>query len=78
MASIWVEFDDEKIKYAENHVKSEIKNQSSEADREILLNYPVVYIHTWKDEKDQTRIYVGETIDLVNHTNLDAARKPAG
>ncbi len=68
MAYIWIEFNDEKIKYAENHAKSEIKNRSSEADRETLLNYPVVYIHTWKDEKDQPHIYVGETIDLVNRT----------
>ncbi len=35
---------------------------------DVLLNYPVVYVHTWK-EGDSTFFYVGETIDVTQRTN---------
>ncbi len=50
-----------------NKVKSMIQKDNVD-DKEILLNYPVVYIHTWK-EKENLFVYVGETIDLIRRTN---------
>ena len=48
------------------HILDE-KNLSGEEKR-ILLNYPVVYIHSWRSDRGEPRFYVGETIDLLRRT----------
>lgn len=44
-------------------------------EKNILLNYPVVYIHTWKNTQQKLQVYIGETIDILRrteeHTNAE-------
>lgn len=49
-------------------VRKAIREENNQKKSTILLEYPVVYIHTWKDEKG-THFYVGETIDLARRIN---------
>ena len=35
-----------------------------EVEKNTLLNYPVVYLHSWKDKNQKLKIYIGETIDI--------------
>ncbi len=55
--------------YLGNHVRKDIRIKKSSEDADILLNYPVVYIHTWRREDGSWRYYVGETINLVKRTD---------
>ena len=50
-----------------NHVRSLIKNDDSLFDekRNILLTYPIVYIHAWKNYDGSISVYIGETNDLL-------------
>ena len=50
-----------------NHVRSLIKNDDSLSDEErnILLTYPIVYIHAWKNDDNSISAYIGETNDLL-------------
>lgn len=49
-------------------IQNEINNIMNETSK-YLLDYPVVYIHCWKDEtKNAYKVYVGETIDIVQRT----------
>ncbi len=46
--------------------------ESKELDddvKKVLLNYPVVYVHSWKNESNETLLYIGETIDIVRRTD---------
>lgn len=53
--------------YAQKSIEAD-KNLDNEA-KEILLSYPVVYVHTWRNEENELFIYVGETINLLNRTS---------
>lgn len=48
-------------------ITQEIRNLDDQS-QDILLNYPIVYVHTWRDKKGQLHIYVGETNNLVRRT----------
>ena len=56
-----------------DHIGSSIVNsintcEPSDSDsKNLLLNYPVVYVHIWKDDT-VTSIYIGETIDIKRRT----------
>ena len=54
--------------HLDNHVKSVIEHDDGLEGKDILLNYPVVYIHTWKNGRNNLCVYVGETINLVRRT----------
>lgn len=65
---IEIEPDENVLDYIGNYVGKYIReNKLDNAD--ILLNYPVVYVHTWKNSNNQVCFYVGETIDLVRRTD---------
>ena len=51
-------------------VRKKIKEDTRLEDevKKILLNYPVVYVHSWKSG-DKTKLYIGETIDIVRRTD---------
>ena len=45
-----------------------VKNLDSDAiKKKLLLDYPTVYIHNWKDS-DKYEVYIGETNDIVKRT----------
>lgn len=46
---------------------SEYKEQFEEKDQKLIFDYPVVYIHNWKDN-EINNIYVGETNNIVYRT----------
>ncbi|MBO5450408.1 MAG: GIY-YIG nuclease family protein [Lachnospiraceae bacterium] len=59
----------ELVDYLDIYVKHEIENDNNlkPEEKSIILNYPVVYIHTWK-ASGKLHVYVGETINLVRRT----------
>lgn len=58
----------DKINYLGNDVRKKIREKEDKEKETVLLDYPVVYVHTWK--KGEVRnFYVGETIDLVRRTD---------
>ncbi len=66
-------YTNDKIDHIGYYIRSRIKEskQLSPEHKETLLNFPVIYIHTWtKDEKKY--VYVGETINLVRRTDEHA------
>lgn len=42
-------------------------NGSSEREKEILLDFPTVYIHNWKDTNDY-EVYIGESNNIIQRT----------
>ena len=61
------------VDYLDIYVKHEIENdnQLGPEKKRIILNYPVVYIHTWK-ANSKLHVYVGETINLVRRSQEHA------
>lgn len=60
----------EKVKDNIDELKILEKNFLQSKDdkkKDIILNYPVVYIHTWKD-KDKYGVYVGESNNIIGRT----------
>ncbi len=55
-----------------NSLEASIKSKYPK-DYDLLLNYPVVYIHTWQSYTDllngRFSIYIGETNDILQRTN---------
>ena len=53
------------------NLKKEIKNQALD-DADLLLTYPIVYIHQWKRSHDNPDgrfdIYIGESNDVIQRT----------
>lgn len=47
----------------EKHIRASAGNNA-----DILLYYPVVYLHTWINKRKEFCVYVGETIDLGRRT----------
>ena len=74
------------LRYIGNFVKKRICESSIASneieqlsDTDVILNYPVVYVHTWqeKDVPHKKHYYVGETIDLAQRTNEHSRRGKA-
>lgn len=42
-------------------------NHRSEKERNLILEYPIVYIHNWQDS-DKYEVYIGETNDFIQRT----------
>lgn len=47
--------------------EKEISNLNDEKLRDIILNFPIVYIHNWKN-KDNYEVYVGESNNIFQRT----------
>lgn len=43
-------------------------SDESEKERKLLLDFPTVYIHNWKDTRDY-EVYIGESNDIIKRTN---------
>ena len=50
-----------------NDFEEETNTVFSKRDKEILLEFPTVYIHNWKNTKNY-EVYVGETNDILRRT----------
>ena len=50
-----------------NAFEEETNTVFSKRDKEILLEFPTVYIHNWKNTKNY-EVYVGETNDILRRT----------
>ncbi|MGG7145713.1 DNA/RNA helicase domain-containing protein [Clostridium butyricum] len=54
------------------NLKKDIINEVGEDNSEYILNYPTIYIHTWKSAKGKENeiynIYVGESTDVIKRT----------
>lgn len=50
-----------------NDFEEETNTVLSKRDKEILLEFPTVYIHNWKNTKNY-EVYVGETNDILRRT----------
>lgn len=42
--------------------------EKNDEDTDVLLSYPVVYLHTWINKANSIECYFGETIDLLRRT----------
>ena len=64
-----VEFNDTNIQNIGKTIEEAISNSTelSEDEKTILLEYPVVYIHTWKNA-GKTSVYVGETTNVIRRS----------
>lgn len=45
----------------------ELSDSLETRDKELIMNYPVVYIHNWKNN-DKYEVYVGESNDFIQRT----------
>ena len=63
----------EALEYFEQHTV----NEENEKNRNVLLNFPTVYIHNWKDTSDY-EVYVGESNNVFQRTrqHYDEANNP--
>ena len=50
-----------------NLFEKEISNSNDDKKKDILMNFPVVYIHSWKN-KDKYEVYVGESNNIFKRT----------
>lgn len=48
-------------------LEKKLKEKGSEKAREILLEFPTVYIHNWKNTKEY-EVYIGETNNILQRT----------
>lgn len=61
------------VKKIEDHLgglqtlQNELENHASVKEREILLEYPTVYIHNWEDSEDY-EVYIGESNNIIQRT----------
>ena len=55
--------------------REQLENHSSDKEKTVLLDYPIVYIHNWKSGEEY-EIYIGESNDVVKRTkqHYDKAR----
>lgn len=55
--------------------REKLENHSSDKEKTVLLDYPIVYIHNWKSGEEY-EIYIGESNDVVKRTkqHYDKAR----
>ncbi len=50
-----------------NLFENEIMKSDDEKKKDIMMNFPVVYIHNWKDN-EQYEVYVGESNNILQRT----------
>lgn len=53
--------------------QDKLENQSSEKEKMILLDYPTVYIHNWKNSDDY-EVYIGESGNVIQRTKQHYAK----
>ena len=60
--------------YLSNYIRKQIRESKNKSDEEkdILLNWPIVYAHAWRRNSGEIRIYVGETNDLAQRIGQHA------
>ena len=60
--------------YLSNHIRKQIRetNKINDEEKDILLNWPIVYAHAWRIQSGEIRVYVGETNDLVQRIGQHA------
>lgn len=58
--------------------KDKLENRTSEKEKTIMLDYPTVYIHNWKNSDDY-EVYIGESGNVIQRTkqHYDKARNVA-
>lgn len=63
--SIEIEDDKRDFKFG-RFIKEKILDSQdlNDDEKNTLLNYPVVYLHSWKGKNQIMKIYIGETIDI--------------
>ena len=50
------------------HFSEKVKERALAENKNILLDYPVVYVHTWIDDKGENKVYIGETNNILRRT----------
>lgn len=50
-----------------NKLEDELKSSESNRKREIILDYPTVYIHNWQNTGDY-EVYIGESNNIIQRT----------
>ena len=50
-----------------NEFEKEMITGDNEKVQDIMMNYPIVYIHNWKEGKDY-EVYIGESNDIIKRT----------
>jgi len=71
-----------------NYLEDDIKEKLGK-DSDLILDYPVIYLHVWQNKKDSINgkfnVYIGETNDIIARTKehwaaarIDANRRKAG
>lgn len=48
-------------------LKDDLESQRKDSEKELLFDYPVVYIHNYPN-KDYYEVYIGETSDIIRRT----------
>lgn len=48
--------------------QNDLWENATEKEQDIMLQYPTVYIHNWKDTKDY-EVYIGESNNVIQRTN---------
>lgn len=56
--------------------EKEISNSNDEKLKDIILNFPIVYIHNWKN-KDDYEVYVGESNNIFQRTKQHYSKMTA-
>ena len=60
--------------YLSNHIRKQIRETKkiNDEEKDILLNWPIVYAHAWRIQSGEIRVYVGETNDLAQRIGQHA------
>ena len=56
--------------------EKEISNSNDEKFKDIILNFPIVYIHNWKNKEDY-EVYVGESNNIFQRTKQHYSKMTA-
>ena len=56
--------------------EKEISNSNDEKLKDIILNFPIVYIHNWKNKEDY-EVYVGESNNIFQRTKQHYSKMTA-
>ncbi len=58
-----------KINDKEKYLKNLENNfDNNEEEKNIIMNYPIVYIHNWESGQAEYEVYVGESNDIIKRT----------
>ena len=58
-------------------LEKKLKNENRKKDREVLLEFPTVYIHNWKNTGNYD-VYIGETNHIIQRTKQHFEAGKAG